>query len=89
MKGYRAWNALGRFVRRGEKGIGILCPCIRKIEEFAEPDDKNEYNDKEGEKQVKRVIAGFKVGYVYDINVKRLLMLSSILNFLSFCDFIG
>lgn len=68
VKGFRAWNQMGRFVKKGERGIGILCPCIRKVEEFAEPDDKNEYNDKEGEKQVKKVIAGFKVGYVYDIS---------------------
>lgn len=68
VKGFKAWNQLGRFVKKGERGIGILCPCIRKVEEFAEPDDKNEYNDKEGEKQVRKVIAGFKVGYVYDIS---------------------
>ena len=26
--GFRAWNSLGRFVRRGEKGISILAPMI-------------------------------------------------------------
>jgi N-terminal domain of anti-restriction factor ArdC len=26
--GYRAWNALGRYVRKGEKGILILAPII-------------------------------------------------------------
>lgn len=68
VRGYKAWNKLGRFVRKGEKGIGILCPCIRKVETFAEPDEVNVYNDKEAEKQVKKVISGFRVGYVYDIS---------------------
>ena len=31
--GVRTWNSLGRFVRRGEKGILILAPMVgRKIE---------------------------------------------------------
>ena len=30
--GYRAWQANGRQVRRGEKGIRILAPCFRKVE---------------------------------------------------------
>ncbi len=31
VKGYRAWNKLGRYVRKGETGIKILAPCIRKV----------------------------------------------------------
>src|SRR5689334_3967869 len=30
--GYRAWQALGRSVRKGERGIAILAPCIRKVQ---------------------------------------------------------
>lgn len=30
--GYRSWQALGRQVRKGEKGIRILAPCFRKVE---------------------------------------------------------
>ena len=26
--GFRTWNSLGRFVRRGEKGILILAPMV-------------------------------------------------------------
>ena len=66
--GYTAWRKMNRFVKKGEKGIGILCPCIRKVETFKEPDDKNVYNDEEAEKQVKKVISGFKVGYVFDLS---------------------
>lgn len=66
--GYTAWRKMNRYVRKGEKGIGILCPCIRKVEAFAEPDDTKVYNDMEAEKEVKKVISGFKVGYVFDLS---------------------
>lgn len=66
--GYTAWRKMNRYVRKGEKGIGILCPCIRKVETFAEPDDTKVYNDMEAEKEVKKVISGFKVGYVFDLS---------------------
>src|SRR5579871_913343 len=36
--GYRAWQALGRQVKRGAKGIGILCPMPLKAK--AEEDDE-------------------------------------------------
>jgi DNA primase len=36
--GYRAWQKLGRQVRRGEKGIAILAPMVRKEKD----DDGNE-----------------------------------------------
>ena len=62
--GYTAWRKLNRYVKKGEKGIGILCPCIRKVEAFKEPDDANVYNDREAEKEVKKVITGFRIGYV-------------------------
>ena len=67
VKGYRAWNQLGRYVKKGAKGLAILAPCIRKEEVFKEPENKAEYHDAEGEKEVKKVISGFRVTYVYDI----------------------
>ena len=65
--GYKAWNKLGRYVRKGSKGLAILAPCVKKIEVFKEPENKSEYHDKEGEKEIKKVISGFRVAYVYDI----------------------
>lgn len=50
--GYRAWIASNRFVRKGEKGIGILAPLIRK-----DPDDPE-----------RRILTGFKTVYVFDVN---------------------
>ena len=67
VKGYRAWNQLGRYVKKGAKGLAILAPCIRKEEVFKEPENKAEYHDAEGEKEVKKVVKGFRVAYVYDI----------------------
>ncbi len=67
VKGYKSWNQLGRFVKKGAKGLAILAPCIRKVEEFKEPENKAEYHDAKGEKVTKRVISGFKVTYVYDL----------------------
>ena len=67
VKGYKAWNQLGRYVKRGSKGLAILAPCFKKVEAFKEPENKAEYQDTEGEKETKRVISGFRVTYVYDI----------------------
>lgn len=65
--GYRAWNKLGRFVKKGSKGLAILAPCIRKVEVFKEPADKSEYHDEEAEKETMKVVSGFRIVYVYDI----------------------
>lgn len=67
VKGYKAWNQLGRYVKKGAKGLAILAPCFKKTEVFKEPENKSEYHDAEGEKEVKKIISGFRVTYVYDI----------------------
>ena len=67
VRGYKAWNQLGRYVKQGSKGLAILAPCFKKIEEFKEPKDKSIYQDAKGEKETKRVLSGFRVTYVYDI----------------------
>lgn len=30
VKGYKAWNQLGRYVKKGAKGLAILAPCVKK-----------------------------------------------------------
>ena len=67
VKGYKAWNKLGRYVKKGSRGLAILAPCVRKIEVFKEPDNKVVYQDAEGEKETKQVLSGFRIAYVYDI----------------------
>lgn len=55
--GLKAWNRVGRRVKRGEKGIAILAPLTRK-----------EKVEEEGEvKEVERLI-GFRVAHVFDIS---------------------
>ena len=67
VKGYKAWNQLGRYVKKGSKGLAILAPCIRKVEVFKEPENKNLYHDEEAEKETRKVVSGFRIAYVYDI----------------------
>lgn len=67
VKGYKAWNKLGRYVVKGGKGLKILAPCYRKVEVFKESENKAEYHQLEGEKEVKRVLSGFKITHVFDI----------------------
>jgi antirestriction protein ArdC len=56
--GFRRWLELGRHVRKGEKGIGILAPlAYRKKEDVEEPDNESEH-----------VIRGFKVVHVFDVS---------------------
>lgn len=52
--GYRAWQELGRQVRKGEKGLQILAPVIRKVT----PED--------GSDEERRVVA-YRVVHVFDI----------------------
>ena len=66
--GYKSWNKLGRYVKKGSKGLAILAPCIKKVEVFKEPENKSEYHDQEGEKETRSELVGFRVAYVYDIS---------------------
>jgi len=52
--GYRAWQELGRHVRKGERGLQILAPVIRKV------------TPESGEEE-ERLVVGFRVVHVFDI----------------------
>ena len=56
--GFHAWHKLGRFVKKGEKGILILAPIIRKKAE----------NNGETESDESSVAVGFRAAYVFDIS---------------------
>jgi antirestriction protein ArdC len=52
--GFHAWRRLGRFVRKGEKGIAILAPIVgRKAVDAADDDPKT--------------VVGFRAAYVFDV----------------------
>ena len=58
--GIRTWNSLGRFVKRGEKGILILAPMVskhRKTGDAEQPEDAKETESK---------LSGFRAVYVFD-----------------------
>jgi hypothetical protein len=61
--GIRAWNELGRFVRKGEKGIQILAPMVgyRRRRDAAE----QEQNTNQDAKPAPMLI-GFRAVYVFD-----------------------
>jgi antirestriction protein ArdC len=59
--GIRTWNSLGRFVKRGEKGILILAPMVSK-------NRKNENAEQaEDAKQPESKLFGFRAVYVFDV----------------------
>jgi hypothetical protein len=52
--GFQTWRTMGRFVRKGEKGIAILAPIVgRRKAEAAEDDSKS--------------VLGFRAAYVFDV----------------------
>jgi antirestriction protein ArdC len=55
--GYKAWQKLGRYVKKGEKGIIILAPIIAKPQQ-----DNKEEADKT------RRLAGFTTAHVFDVS---------------------
>jgi len=67
--GIRAWNSLGRFVKRGEKGILILAPMVghrrsRQNEIATDIDTSNTADERKPQPQ----LIGFRAVYVFDIS---------------------
>jgi antirestriction protein ArdC len=56
--GFHAWHKLGRFVKKGEKGIVILAPIVRRKNESAKQDETDESSTP----------IGFRAAYVFDIS---------------------
>lgn len=52
--GFHTWRTLGRYVRKGEKGIAILAPIVARRRDEMEPDES-------------RTIVGFRTAYVFDV----------------------
>jgi hypothetical protein len=71
--GVRTWNSLGRFVKRGEKGILILAPMVgyrrpRQDEIATSMDNNNAANDRKDERKTERQLIGFRGVYVFDVS---------------------
>ena len=63
--GVRAWNSLGRFIRRGERGIFILAPMVAR-KRTTNPDEATAEAREKGETQAR--LYGFRAVYVFDIS---------------------
>src|SRR5690349_23263256 len=65
--GIRTWNSLGRFVKRGEKGILILAPMVgRRTERREEIASEIESNNAADERKPEQQLYGFRAVYVFD-----------------------
>ena len=60
-KGYRKWQNVGRQVQKGESGLLIFVPFVRKVRTQEEADDK-------GKEIGEKALFGFGTGYVFDIS---------------------
>ena len=56
--GFHAWHKLGRFVKKGEKGILILAPIVRPKSQSVEQNETDESS----------TAVGFRAAYVFDIS---------------------
>lgn len=63
--GIHAWNDLGRSVKKGQKGIAILAPVIRKGEPAAVSQAKQ---SSEPDAQEASRLTGFRTVYVFDVS---------------------
>ena len=66
--GYRAWQALGHQLRKGEQSISILGPCTYKAtSDKKDNDDENQDHTRHAEKgSPRRVLRGFRIALVFD-----------------------
>lgn len=61
--GFCAWKALGRFVKKGEKGIVIIAPMVKRSQSEEAPSmEEVAIKGKEG------ILIGYKAAYVFDIS---------------------
>lgn len=57
--GMKRWNEMGRRVKKGERGIAILAPTLKKVEVVDEAT---------GEVREERRLVGFHTTYVFDVS---------------------
>jgi hypothetical protein len=60
--GIRTWNSIGRFVKRGEKGILILAPMVgyRRLRQ------EETATDADAKEERKQQLVGFRAVYLFD-----------------------
>ena len=58
--GFQKWRQLGRYVKKGEKGILILAPLVRRKASAEQASDAETSTD--------RTVVGFRAAYVFDVS---------------------
>jgi len=61
--GIRTWNEMGRFVKKGEKGIQILAPMMG----YRRKKNSDGESEQEPENKPQSVLIGFRAVYVFDV----------------------
>lgn len=65
--GYKSWQALGRQVRKGEKGLIVFVPHRKRVREGLETDQQAQQAAGEQATAQAHTITGFGLGRVFDI----------------------
>jgi hypothetical protein len=65
--GYRVWQSLGRQVDKGQRGIRILAPIVRRIELDQEQQVQAPPPDTPARPGPARTVVGFRPAYVWDV----------------------
>lgn len=65
--GLKTWNSLGRKVKKGEKGIAIFAPTLRKVRVQVEEADPETGEVRLVEREEERLV-GFHVTHVFDVS---------------------
>lgn len=63
--GFQQWRKLGRWVRRGEKGIVILAPVLTRKDRPKVDGDQSSPEVSSGQR---RILCGFRTAYVFDVS---------------------
>jgi len=69
--GFKKWNEMGRFVKKGEKGIAILAPSFKKAQEHKLDGNNNPIKDNEGKPVMidkGKNPSGFFPTHVFDVS---------------------
>jgi hypothetical protein len=67
--GFTTWQRLGRFVKKGEHGIAILAPCVKRRRSDRVPaKPKRDLSVKHAEADTDDVVIGFRGAHVFDIS---------------------
>src|SRR3954464_15154354 len=66
--GLHTWNSLGRFVKRGEKGILILAPMVGRKKPTDAIATEIDSDNSADERKPQQQLYGFRAVYVFDVS---------------------